>query len=687
MSPGEIERNYNESFYFLNQRRLRQVNQLVLLNNLNRGDQNIASTLLLTLFNRLVSSSYDDKLQVKFLPSQGINQEQLSAYNVLAQSDYQEMEKAKLDYDWIWDTLFFGRGYCETIRFDKKRKIMQPHIVNPLVLQYDPYFENPQEWRYYSKWLFKTRVELERLIKKGMIKDIESPDEIGDGIDPYIWAYKIKRDAAKKVVQPPIQPYSKDVYMILEYYGYNEDGEKCVYWTDRDFSKILLEEKLDLKDGEPMVLPNGDILEADSRWPIVIKEAFREPHSSVSFSVADLLEDKHRAKSVLLNLAYIAAKDKANPIYWYDPDKVQNLSQFLSRQVNQHIPVEGDGKLAIGPLNTQEPMTPELIQFISMMTQEANEPLGTGNVLQPLPGKKQTATEAALTQQVSDTATSLQSKILQFGEKDFWSHWFARYRKEGKNLGEKMANIVGVKGMETQKIDLGLFNVKFPPGVQVYSAKEAEYKEMILRRDLQEMLPVLSTTMEQDGLRNFYKHILMPKYLNDPSLIEIMFPKTIDELKAERENESLADNKFVAADKTDNHTAHIYIHNMLQPKTWATWMHLAMHEEMLAEQKEQMLELGILPGNMGAGVQQRITEAINFKDLPPDGQQQLAQRAGIRISGQPNPNTQQETQPAQQNQPAKSAGKPQNQTKPQAAVTPLKQVMSTSQQINPNQQI
>ena len=119
-----IQDRYMESFNFLLPRKRRQVRQLVLLNNLQRGDENIASTMLLTLFNRVLSSMYDDKLQVKFLPSQNISQEKLNSYNMLAQSDYLEMDKKKLDYDWAWDTLFFGRGYMETIRFNKKRKNM-----------------------------------------------------------------------------------------------------------------------------------------------------------------------------------------------------------------------------------------------------------------------------------------------------------------------------------------------------------------------------------------------------------------------------------------------------------------------------------------------------------------------------------------------------------------------------------
>ena len=178
MNLGKIESNYIEAFTFLLSRKQRQVQQLRLLSNQQRADQNIGSTLLLTLFNRTLASLYDDKIQVKFLPSQGINQDQINAYNILAQSDYVEMAKAKLDYDLAWDTLFFGRGYLETYQFDKKRKIMKPHVINPLVFGYDPYNENPQQWRYYWKWLTKNKWEINALIKAGKITGIQDAGEI-----------------------------------------------------------------------------------------------------------------------------------------------------------------------------------------------------------------------------------------------------------------------------------------------------------------------------------------------------------------------------------------------------------------------------------------------------------------------------------------------------------------------------
>lgn len=578
-SVQQIQTNYIESFQFLETRKKRQVNQLVLLNNLQRGDQNISSTLLLTLFNRVMSGLYDDKVQVKFLPSQGIMQEQLNSYNMLYQSDYLEMGKAKIDYDWVWDTLFFGRGYAETYQFDKKRKIMKPHVINPLVFGYDPYFADPQEWRYYWKWVTKTRWDIERLIKSGKITGIKSAKDIPSGIEPYLWEYKQRRDAATKAVEPSLEPAQDDVYQILEYFGYDDKGNKYIYWTDKHFSKVLMEERLELDDLE---LEDGTM---SSKWPIVVKESFRIPHASVPFSIADLLEDKHRAKSVLLNLAFIAAKDSANPLYWYDPDKVKDVAQFFSRQINQHIPVEGDGSLAVGPINVKDPMPPGLINFMTALQQEANDPVGTGVSMEPSQGGQETATEVSIDQQLNDMAQSLQSKVLQFGESDFASAWFHRYAKHGPELKSKLANIVGVKGVTSTEIDFKDFVTDYPPGVLVYSAKEAEYKNLVKRRDFMTLYPNLMQSMDADGFRNFNKHVFMPLMIEDPSLVDIMFPKTLEEIKAEDQNEMLKRDEMPPVLETDDHATHIYTHYMVQPKTWATWLHIQEHEEALAKQK------------------------------------------------------------------------------------------------------
>ena len=589
MKAADIQTYYQESFNFLQERKRRQVAQLVLLSNLRRGDANISSTLMLTLFDRIMAGLYDDKIQCKFLPSQGINQDQINAYNILYQSDYQEMGKAQLDYDWVWDTLFFGRGYMETVRFNKKRKILQPQVINPLNFGYDPYVEDYKDWRYYWKWLTKNKTELMALQKAGLLKQGVNLASIAQGLDPYLWDYKVQRDQARTGVAPSIDPstpiQSSNLYQILEFYGINELGDKCVYWIDKNFSQILYERKLDFDDGEEILMPDNKAVSVGSKWPIVVKEAFRVPHQSIPLSVADLLEDKHRAKSVLLNLAYIAAKDEANPVYWFN-DQVEDQQAFMSRQLMQHIKVTGDGNSAIGPINKASVMSPELINFINLLTQEANEPVGTGQALEPS-SQKETATKTAIDQQLNDMAQSLQSKVMQFGEAEFCSHWFHRYSKYNKELKEKTANIVGVKGVDSKTIDLSLFNSKFPPGVMVYSAKEAEYKNLVKRRDWMQILPIITQTTDPDGLRNFYKHIFMPLMVEDPATVDVMFPKTLDEIKAEEENDALMKDEMPEVAETDNHTSHIYTHYQVMPKTWATWYHIHWHEQLLAQQKKQ----------------------------------------------------------------------------------------------------
>lgn len=589
LETRDMYSKYMESFYFLEPRKKRQVQQIVLLNNLQRGDQNIASTLLLTLFNRIMSNLYDDKMQVKFVPGEEMDQKKVASLNILAQNDYREMDMARLDYDWTWDTLFFGRGYMETLRFDTTRKIMKPHVINPLAFGYDPFFADPQEWRYYWKWITKSSGEINKLIEAKIITNVKDAREIPSGIDPYLWEYKVIRERAKFVTPQADDSYKGDVHQILEFFGYDAAGDKCVYWIDRDFSKILYQAKLDLQDGEDFVGPGNEIVKTGSKWPIVVKEAFREPHASVVFSVADLLEDKHRARSVLLNLAFLAAKDKANPLYQYNPDKVKDVTQLFSRQIYQHIPVE-DVTNSIAPLNTDTAMDPSLQAFMNMLNQEAADPVGTGSAPEMKQGGKQTATEAAIQQQLNDLAQSLQSKVMQFGTAEFWSHWYQRYVRYTKDGDEKMATIVGVKGITFEKISLGEMKTKYPPGVLVFSAKEAEYKELVERRDLMQMLPDFQATFTQDGMRNFHKYVLLPKFQSlDPQTIDILLPDTIDELKAAQENERLGENEMPQVQPTDNHEQHLAVHAMSK-NSWAKWTHIMWHEELLSQQKMQQMQ-------------------------------------------------------------------------------------------------
>lgn len=578
VTTTQVASEYEEGQNFLRTKKLRQVRQLILMNNLRRGDQNISTTMLFSYFNRVFSNLYSDKNTITFLGSDDSEYRTVEMLRKLQENDTQEMEKALIDYDWLWDTLFFARGYCETLNFDTKRKILQPEILNPLMLVYDPFFSNVQSWRYYGKWIMRSGTTLKELMDKKVITGIKTLREITPGVDPELWDYKVQRDQARDANPAAEETDSPNkIYQIYEHATYNKNGEKVMVWTDKSFSKILRAKVLDLRDD-----PDGK----RSLWPLVTKEAFREPHSSVPISVPDVVEDKHRALAVLYNLAYLAAKDEANPIYAYDGNKVVDKSQLLQRQIAQHIETDGDPDLAIKPLRKNAALSNSLMAFMGILKSEAAEVAGTSVISTPQKQGKKTATDAAILQQIADLTPSLQTKVLAIGEREFWGHWYQRYMRY-KNAGdEKIIRVTNANGESFEKIELDNIKTKYPPKVLVLSSKDAEFKETMARRELSNQFPILGKILTGRHLANFLKFVYFPKFIQDSTTIEMMIPKSMDEIKAEQENELLMKDKVADIHRQDDDETHLYIHYRAK-KTAATWAHIMAHEMQRADKLAQ----------------------------------------------------------------------------------------------------
>ncbi len=565
----QVKTEYEEGQDFLRARKLRQVNQLILLNNLRRGDENISSKMLFTFFNRVFSNLYDDKIQIKFIPGGDEDYKKTEALNKLSVNDYREMDKQQLDYDWLWDTLFFGRGYCETLNFDEERKIMAPTVINPLVFVYDPYFDKPKDWRYYGKWIFLSKGQINKMIKDGSIKGIKSASELPSGAEAEIWNYKTRREQAKEGTSPTIESQSPNqIYQILEFYTHDDNGEKVVVWTDKDFTKLLREKKL------------SDILKEDDNFPIVIKEGFREPHSSLPVSVPDIVEDEHRALSVLYNLMYIAAKDEANPIYTYIASQVDDPSQLFQRQINQHIPVTDQN--AIMPLKKDASVSNSLLQFVNVIKGEGSEAIGATQVAPTIPKGKKTATEAAILQQIADLSQSLMSKVLAIGEREFWSHWYQRYINNLKEGDKKIVTMTSTTRVSFESIRFEDIKTKYPPKTLVLSAKEAEFKEMVERRELAQQFQVISSTVPPESFSKFLKNVYFPKFgTMDSETLDLIFPKSIETIKAEQENEQLNKDILAKISPEDDDEAHLYVHAQAK-NTSSKWAHYFAHERQRA---------------------------------------------------------------------------------------------------------
>lgn len=581
---SRIRTEYSEAQSFLENKKQRWVNQLRLLDNLERGEENIASTMLFSYITRIHSNLYSPNIQIKFEPNQDSEVSNVEMLNKLAGADFQEMNMSVVEYDWLWDALFFGRGYVETLNFDKKRKIMVPTVLNPLMFGYDPMFSDVQNWRYYWKWITRSSSQIKRLIKQGIITGIKSPSEISSGMEEQVWQYKVTREEARDVdPQGPdsqsVQDGGNNVYQILEHYTI-VDGVKTVFWVDKGFTKILREEKLDLKDDV------ND--ETDCLWPIVPREVFREPHSSVPLSVPDLIEDKHRAKNVILNLAYIAAKDEVTPLFVYKEDHVSNPAQLLQRQIMQHISIEEEGDVnnTIAPLRKNNALSNSTLSFLNILGNEAADAVGTTQITPPMQKGKKSATGEALQQMVADLVGSLQSRVIGNSEKDFWTHWYQRYVNNTQDGDIKVVRVTNAQFTTFESIQLKDIKTELPPKATIFSSKEAQFKEAVERRELSQQFGVLQSVLPPERMSMFLKYVWFPKFETfDRETIDLILPKSQDEIKAEEENEMIAKGILPPISEGDNHEVHLYIHGRVKNNA-EKWAHYLTHQKLLADQQK-----------------------------------------------------------------------------------------------------
>jgi hypothetical protein len=543
----------------------------------------LSSSSFFAFFTRVVSSLYDGQMKVTFIPPEDVDFKRVEMLNKLAQNDFQEMGKKMLDYDEIWSAAAFGRAYTDTLRYDKKRKLMMPEVISPLFFFHDPYAARPKDWRNYGYWISKSKTQLNSLIKKGVITlpDGKKIADVVSGIDPYLWDYKTKQDKAKMANPSSDNSFSPNsTYQLLQWATVDDEGNKLIAWTDKDRTMILRRMELDLRDGE----------DGESRWPLNVKEIFRDPFSSMPVSTFDLMEDKARALNVMYNLMYLAAKDEANPIYVYKEGAVKNVADMLQRQIEQHIALNDDADVdkAIAPLRAKLTVTQGIAGFINIIKSETAESVGTAQISQPVQKNKKTATEAALLQQIADATQSLQSLILEAGEEEFWSHWYWRHRRNARKADTKVIALTSVSGVTFESLDLAdATHTRLPPRTLVTSVKKAEYKKMVTRKALENTYALVTKTMSPKQKRDYDRYIFYPHYDFDTSTLDLVFPKTLDEIKAEQENELLAQDRRAPIDSTDEDSEHIFIH-LRAKRTPATWAHIFTHEEQRAVKLKQL---------------------------------------------------------------------------------------------------
>ena len=183
----------------------------------------------------------------------------------------------------------------------------------------------------------------------------------------------------------------------------------------------------------------------------------------------------------------------------------------------------------------------------------------------------------------ADTRYSLSAKVFGWSEKRFWQQWYRLYKENFKDkIDEKVLRIKGALGATWRPLLRSNIIARIDPDVKIESKVLSRAKQLEERTSLTQYFSLAlqePTSNRRWGLKKLAKLNGLEK-----DEVDLLFPPTIDERVAEKENEELSENKPVPVEAEDDHNTHLVV-NSKAADTDATKIHLETHEEALSFKK------------------------------------------------------------------------------------------------------
>lgn len=559
--------------------------RLKLYNNQKKKEESVGEPLLFTVFNTVFSSLYVDRFNVSF--SGRIEGKDSKAENLTntASYDYEKMELDEQDYDWDWDACFFGKGYQIMYEFDRKSLTPIVETIDPLCFLKDENCKsisgdqrNRGQARFFGRIIAMTKYDI---VDAGSYFNIDS---IQKGSVDYKSLYKDNKEARAEAQGRDHNRYDEESLTN------NCENVMLEWWTHWKGVKYIFT----LANGNTLLVKAHKL--ASNKWPIYERSIFPIGHDADGVSIPDLIEDKQRAKAILLNTVLKSAKSSLNNTYIYNKDKISN-KKYLEEAFNRHIPVKGDpnNAISLAPKAGIQQQVDYILNLLDISAQKATASPEISQGVQP--SEQRTLGENQLVSRNSSIRQNLITKIFGWSERRRWRQWYWCYKHYLASEDIKLVRINGaISDTWTElKKDKMIFDDGIDPDVTVESAyfsqlqKRQKYAETSNFAQVVLQDPSVSETSKRHIERRLAKLSGMP---NDD--IYMIFPETYDELDAKEENSQIMLGELPKVEDTDDDLVHIYIHNKVQvsedKQVKAQIAHINAHKKMMKVKKQEAMK-------------------------------------------------------------------------------------------------
>ena len=542
----------------------------------NRKDRKaVGDNTLYEIHNTFLASVWNDKFSVSFEPEEYGDKETAEILNQMASFDYRKMGKANADYDWYWNSLFYGRSIVEMKEFDVKDSIPRPRVWDTINTYPDPMATSVNGTNGDGASRF-----IGRMVQKSMWQMKKEGYDNLDTLESWkpddrLEQTKQARDDARGIT------YQKDniegdnkLYTILEWYTHH-NGEKKLFHvgaTNDEQSETHIK-----------ILKRTTLKQQD-RFPLIDCAPMKIPGEWYGLTIPDLVEDKQRAKARLKNIGIDSTEFATYIRMIYNGGKIKNKSDL---NVNSKKNIEVDGQVDGAIRQVEKPTLPANFQeILNMISQDANTATATPDILQgTAQSGANTLGEIDKISANSANRYGLAISLFQESAISYWKQWYYLYKNFFKGgIRKKAVRLKGTYGVEFRKLTSDQISMVTDPDVRIIplsEKKRADREKLIFLSSAGNLVTVMEGVDKRAYLRSY-----LEAGGQTTAQINRIVPQTADELDAEDENKSLSENKEVRAELNENHAEHIAVHRRAA-ETAAKKAHIMAHRKFLKIKKDR----------------------------------------------------------------------------------------------------
>lgn len=595
----QVKAEYTMAKLFMQPKQAEWAIRLKLYNNQKRDKEAIGDPLLFTIHQTVLASLYDDRLATSFAARESGDDEKSEVQDNLAEFDYDEMQKERIDYEWDWDSSFFGRGLLLNMEFDRISKCPMPEVIDPMVWLRDPRAKSvngDRKGRGAMKFGGREiRISRDEMEKAGIYFNYEGLKPDTTDINSLM--------AANEQARADAQGLNLVNQLWKENNSTSSDCRLVEWFTIENGKKILVTFTPDAKT----VVRYTEI--KTKYWPIVDRPLYPIAHDWDGVSIPDLVEDKQRARAIVQNLGLAGIKVGLHPTYLYNSLKIKNRGN-LKVDFNKHIPIDGDPSGAIQEVQRSN-VKSEVNWIMDILDSAAQKATATPDIQQGAnSAAKRTATELNLVSSKVDTRYSLSAKIWGWSEKVFWEQWYDLYDAHfNDKIDEKIIRINGAMGARWQTIKRNDIIGSVSPDIKIESKIVSETKKI---NDLQKyrlfLKDIMATDPQSSNIRLALRKIGNLSGFKKDEIDQIL-PPTVDELTAGDENMKLDAKQKVDVNVYDDDFMHMVVHNKAAD-TPQKIAHINAHKQaMMLKRAQPMFNMAAAQNRPSAPVDAANTAA------------------------------------------------------------------------------